>query len=351
MPRVSCPFCNTSFDAPAAGRVVCPRCGDPLPGRTGDPVAMIPPPPTGLRVTGGWRWIAPTVAFVLIALAMAGIYLLSQRKIHINQQRVRPVDGITAPAELKGLAYLPSESNLIFAVQFAPLRDRAVLKLPLPATLDESVLPRDHIDHIAGGVFLPDSDLGELKLTVALALRRPVPDEAKFLASLKAKRQAKDTHYTAELGKLPVKLAKSSDTLWLFGWSDADLAPTGGLSDRMRGTLHDTFDPDTAAWLLTDTADWSAKPTVGLLLSLGGAAEWKPGLARVRAVAAGVRVAAKPILCLMVKPATPAARDQLRDAFRTQPGTVRESGDWLHHASVTDRGDVFDALRSILAPR
>jgi hypothetical protein len=348
VPRVSCPFCNASFDAPAAGRVDCPRCGDPLPGRGSGPAVA---PATAAPIVPARRSFIPTIAVILLLVGLIVYLLPLLQKTRTDRPKPVSADDVTPPAELRGLAHLPVASNLVFAVQFAPLRDHAALKLPLPATLDESVLPRDHIDHLAGGVFLPDSDLGEFKLTVALVLRRPVPDEAKFLAALKAKRQGKDTHYTAELGKLPVKLAKSSDTLWLFGWSDADLAPAGGLSDRMRGTLRETFDPDTAAWLLTDTADWSSKPTVGLLLSLGGAAEWKAGLARVRAVAVGVRLAAKPILNLMVKPATPAARDQLRDAFRTQPGTVRETGDWLHHASVTDRGDLFDALRSVFAPR
>ena len=150
---------------------------------------------------------------------------------------------------------------------------------------------------------------------------------------------------------VPLKLVKLSDTTWLFGWTERDLAPEGnGLSGAMREQLARTVPPDAAACLLTDSADWAAKPPVSLLLTLAGKADWQPGLAKVRAAAAGLTLTDPPTLRVMTKGATPAARDELRDAFKRQSGTTGETGEWVYLDAPAERTGGLAALRAVLAP-
>jgi hypothetical protein len=133
----------------------------------------------------------------------------------------------------------------------------------------------------------------------------------------------------------------------LFGLTESDLAPVGnGLNERMRASLTEALPADAAAWVLTDSADWSAKPIVSLLLN-----DWRPGLAKVRAVAAGLTVTADPTLRVLARPANPAARDELTAAFRRQSGTTGETGDWVYLDAPADRAAGLATLREILAPR
>ena len=54
------------------------------------------------------------------------------------------------------------------------------------ATLDRAGVTLPQIDHLAGGAKL--GDVFELRLALALVLRRPLADEDKFLQSLGAKK-------------------------------------------------------------------------------------------------------------------------------------------------------------------
>ncbi len=365
MPRISCPFCNSSFEPSPAGRVACPRCGEAVPvrGREGadlPAVAVAPPPPGPPR-----RPVLPVVLVVAVLVAAgAGYYAL--RKPVPTPAPPEPAGTVVAPAALRGLTYLPSDANVVFAVQPGPVLDYAARTNQSPtdlltgagvpasalAALGRGGVTLQGIDHIAGGVTVPDEDLGQLRLAVALVLRQPVPDEAKFLDALKA-RPAKGApaRYEADFANLPVKLARVTDRVWLVGWSDPDVAPAGnGLSDRVRATLTETLPPNAAIWLMTDSADWGAKKSVGLLLTTGGKADWQPGLARVRAVAAGLTLTDGPTLRVMARGATPAARELLRESFRQQGGTAGEAGDWDYLDTPADRAGGLAALRAVLAP-
>ena len=105
-----------------------------------------------------------------------------------------------------------------------------------------------------------------------------------------------------------------------------------------------------AALAMTADTDWAGKPALNLLLGLGGRADWKAGLAKVRAVAAGLRVTEAPVLRVMAKGASPAARAELRDVFGRQTGTTGETGEWVFLDTPADRAGGFAALRTIFAP-
>ncbi|QDU23360.1 hypothetical protein [Urbifossiella limnaea] len=366
MPRISCPFCNASFEPPPEGRVGCPRCGETVPvrGRETAPAHPAPAPEPPPR-----SWNLPVALGLAILLGLGFVYWVLNTPFPQPADPPPPPPPIgtpVPPALLRGLDYLPADANVVLAVQVSPVVEHAkrtgqspfdvLTKAGVPAAalaaLGQGGVALPNIDHVAAGANVPDADLSDLRLAVALVLRSPVPDEAKFLDALKAKRPATGSppHYVAEFGALPLKLTKAADTVWLFGWSERDLTP-GGLSPRMRASLTEAIPADAAAWLLTDSADWANKKSVGLLLTLGGKADWQKGLAKVRAVAAGLTVTADPTVRLLAQPATPAARDDLAAAFRRRAGTTSETGEWLYLDAPADGAGGLGAVRDLLAPR
>jgi len=362
VPRLSCPFCNASFEPPPEGRVVCPRCAETVPvrGRESAPQLpmSVPEPP---RST-----VLPTVlvlAVVAVLAALGAVYWVLNTPFPQPADPPPPPPPIgtpVTPAKLRGLDYLPADANVVFAVQVSPVVEHAkrtgrdpfdvLTKAGVPAAalaaLGQGGVALPNIDHVAAGATIPDA--GDLRLGVVLVLRSPVADEAKFLDALKAKRPATGTppHYLAEFGGFPLMLTKAADNVWLFGLTDRDLTPAGGgLSERMRAALTEAVPPDAAAWALTDSADWAAKPLVSLLLK-----DWQPGLAKVRAVAAGLTLKADPTLRVLARPASPAAREELTAALRRQGGTTGETGDWLHLDTPADRAAGLGSFREVLAP-
>jgi hypothetical protein len=304
---------------------------------------------------------------VVILFGIGAAYTLLREPGSAPAPPPLPAATVVAPAQLRGLSYLPADANVVFAVQTGPVIEHAkrtnqspfelLTKAGVPASalaaLGQGGVALTNIDHVAGGAVVPDADLTQLRLAVALVLNQPVPDEGKFLDALKAKRPAEGNppHHVAEFAGLPLKLAKKSDTVWLLGWDQSDLTPVGnGLSERMRTAVAGTFAPDTAAWFVTDSADWAGKKSVSLLLTLGRKQDWQPGLAKVRAVAAGLTLTDTPTLRVMAKGATPAARDELRAAFARQAGTTGETGEWVFLDAPAEGAGGLAALRAVLAP-
>lgn len=358
MPRTSCPFCNAAFDAPEAGPANCPRCREALPGRGPSSPPLISEGTTARPR----RWVVPTIVFALLGVGTAVITLLNTQKV--RDDRRPPTPTVTAPADLRGLAFLPPATNVAFAVQPGPILDyagrtnqspielltRAGVPSAVLGSLGSAGVPLDAIDHVAGGVFVPDADLGELRLGLALVLRQPLADEAKFLDALKARpTPGTPGKYSVEFGGLPLKLAKAADDVWLLGWADRDVTPSGnGLGAAMRAALGETLSTTPCAWLLTDTTDWAAKRSLALLLSFGakGAA---PNLSRVRAAAAWLNLEGNPTYRVMVRVATPADRAALVESFRATPdGRAGEIADWAFLDSPADRPAGLAALRQLL---
>lgn len=362
MARVSCPFCNAAFDAADTGPAACPRCGEGLPGR-GAAGPNLPPNVPVSRGKGPLLIVAGVVVLLLAAAGGVCAYYLSRIQPYVPPP---PTAGasVAPPAQLAGLKYLPAESNVVFAVQPAaifrhattvagnPTEEMAKAGVPAPvlAALGQGGVSLDGIDHVVGGAVIPDA--GEFRVGIALVLRQPVADEARFLDALKVRRaNANPAYHAVELGGVPLKLVKLTDTTWLFGWTERDLTPAGnGLSDRMRASLAEAIPADAAACVVTDAADWAAKPAVTLLLAVGGKADWQPGVARARAVAAGLTLTNPPTLRLLAKGTTPAARVELRAALQRQPGTTGETGEWLFLDAPADRAGGLAALRAVFAP-
>lgn len=384
--RVSCPFCNTVStlsETPPSGRVACRRCGDafPVQGRiveadaaspTGNDVAAngtlgnglstsqqvvqaVQPSSqaparssgqAGRRQRGQWSVVRATA----VALSMGLIGLTIGLGVYAYNGGFRPRGSppgsdsgpsalATPPSQLSGLGFLPANCNVVFALQPGPIlvyADRThqdpsdlLSKVGVPvsvlATLDRIGVPLAQVDHIAGGVYVPDADLTELRVALALVLRGPLADESKFLKQLKARRTAAGgkTHYDVELSGLPCELVKASPTVWVAGLSDQDLksVESGGkaqLSANLRETLDQQLPPDAAAWIATDSVRWADKKSVQFAVEQFGKKEWLDVLKKGQAVVAGMTFADPPRSRLFVRCVDTASGEKLRAYFRAK---------------------------------
>lgn len=366
--RVSCPYCNAGFalaEVPATGRADCPRCGERFPVRVGDLPAGDSPPPapsakpgTPYSVPGPQpasekpgRGLALVAAVVLVGLVGGLGYYLSRdpsTPTPAPEPDPPPDAAAVAPLTLRGLGYLPPGTNVAFAVRTGPVLEYAartgkdpvdvLTRAGVPAAtlggLAKAGVTLQQIDHIAGGLAVPDADGGELRFAVALILRRPVADEDEFLKALKARREG--VRYAVEFAGLPLTMARASGTDWVFALSDRDADPAGGreLPAGLREVVGQKVPAEAAAWAATDTARWADKPAVKLAVGQFGRKEWLPPLEKGQAAAAALCLGEKPHVWLSVRCADAAAGDRLATYFGSKAKaagegtTVVHGGEW-----------------------
>ena len=393
--RVSCPYCNTGFNLPEVlpmGRATCPRCGEAFPVRAVDPDAadqpLSPVPPTALvhgspsanahsipRPTPPTKPnVARLVALVLLIVGVGSIvvYFTAGARRPSPEPTVSPAATVS-PLEFAGLAYLPPDANIVLAVRPGPVlayaertgQDplavlaRAGIPASALATLDRLGVPLPVIDHLAAGIRVPEADLADLRVAVALVLRQPLADEERFLSQTKARRSTKDgkTRYEAEFNGIPLKLAKASGTVWVFGWSDRDLDPaeTGGktqLSAGLRETIGEQVPTNAAGWVATDTARWADKPLVKFAISQFGKRDWLPVLEKGRAAAVGLTFDDPPRLRLFIRCGDTDTGEKLRAYFQTKAsgnGThLGGTGDWATLDTPVASGGSLSMLKGFL---
>src|SRR5437899_3226656 len=193
--RVSCPYCNHAFvlpEAPAAGKAVCPRCGEAVAIRTADEGPGDGKPPSAGQhsaLSNQPAAASPSprrrqLIRLLVLIGFVGIVIGTWVGVYFrwaSRHRTTPPEplaaAVIAPLQLRGLSYLPSNSNVIFAVQPGPLLAYAERTHQEPAdvlskgkvpgsvltTLARAGIPLQEIDHVAGGVHVPDADLSQLR--------------------------------------------------------------------------------------------------------------------------------------------------------------------------------------------
>ena len=362
--KLSCPYCNHAFEAESAARVTCPRCGESIAGRS---EAVAPP----VRATYDNRLPKQhpfsAVLVMLAVLVLSGLviaYLLIPRA---NPDRLPPdfppLDITKPPLDLHGLSYLPSNCNLIFAVQPGPLLVYAektkqdpvelLTKNRVPASflgsLAKAGITLQQIDHIAGGFLIPDLN-EEPRICLVLVLRTPPADEAKFLEQLHAKRSEWPDHFEVKFDNLPLKLAKASPTTWVFGFAEKDLASAPGgaeMSPSCRELIQEWVPRDAAIWAAADTARWSEKPILKLLKK-----EWLPILAKGRAATVSLSFADEVKLRVAVKCADTEASDKLFAYFKGKATGERSlasrAGEWAKLEVLADPKDIFTTVKGFL---
>lgn len=160
----TCPFCNAQF--PAAGPSeprVCPRCHEPLPGHEGTAGADAPGATPAPRRSN--RSVATVLGLIIlgmggVALAYA-LWTVAFRRGNDPRESTRVE--VVAPAELRGLGYVPSGINILVGIHVGELMQSSegrelVYRLRLPggnASLEGIEqwlgMPLSEVDHVIFG--------------------------------------------------------------------------------------------------------------------------------------------------------------------------------------------------------
>lgn len=361
MLKLSCPFCNTTFDvvSPVPARIPCPRCDENVPA-----TSLAPPGAHAVEVidsrprTSSLRFWIIVGSLVLLAVGAFVADSIWTSKLPPPPTGNAPAAPATKPPlMMSALRYLPANSQIAFAIQPAVLADYAKRKgqsadrllndIGLPPRLFAEFrklgLEPEQIDQLA--IAMLDTGLG---VSAVLVLRQPLENEAEFRAKLNAKTIAdKPGHFTVDLFKLPMEMKKADDTTYRFaGFSERKLldTPAAAGSDHLPQGLRDSLgklSPSTFVWFATDTVspDWSANEKVKLL-----APELPKRLEMVRAIALGLSTEPELMLALVVGSSdAKALNEQYRDRLTAAKANVAVEGDWLQ------AGVPFDPPKEALA--
>lgn len=260
------------------------------------------------------------------------------------------------PPAVPGLAYLPADSAIAFAVQPGPLVPYAERTKTDPrqllagfgipdrifTTLDTLGVPLDQIDHISGGLVLA-ADNALPRVVVVFALRKPPANEAAFRKALGARRVTPAggaVRDQVSVGGLPADMLTLDSRTYLFATHSQDLDSAMTFRDRGSGHLPSglresmgKLSPASVAWVATDAQDWATNPTVKAAALVLKRPELPQRLADVRAAAAGVALEPDPKLTLAMRAATPPTVAKLEGrftaAFSGKEPMIRTTGDWV----------------------
>ncbi len=276
----------------------------------------------------------------------------------------------TPARQLHGLGYLPAECNLVFAVQLAPVLEYAARTNEEPrnlltrdgvpeqvfTTLEAIGIQLAQIDHIVGGVHLPDPGEGDFRAALVLVLKQPLANEVEFRKRLKAKPgMGKPRYDSVEVGKLPLQMACISPTVWVFGFSAGDFSAvekggfgpggtqfSGARGDRLQQMLA-AIPPEAAVWLAADDAsDWTQKPLLKLAAQSHTAKMWLASAKHGRGGMFAVGVGERPRLRLVVRTVDSATAGRLMAYFQgraaeTESALASGEGDLCQYDGPFDR--------------
>lgn len=360
MVRVSCPYCNAVVDV-ESGRVACPRCGEAFESANAEHIAddvavskpASPPRPPGFLYSRSAMALSFGLAFAILA---GGLAILRPWETKPKPVEVRlPV--VVSPLGLSGLVYLPPSTNIVAAVQPMPLLAYAaqakidprkfLVEAGVPDVVFENLskagVPLDQIDHLVVGLSV-SSEKGSIipGVTACLKLTRPIADESKFLAQLRAEKNSQQSKGGRTVYSISNSLLMTAvdERTYLFGFGEVDLAffdkpqATGGshLPKELREALTNRISPASFAWIATDSTNWSDKPGVQLAKSLP---EWKPRfekLKSLRAVAGGLSLEPEPELRLGTRwddaIGTNTFQDRLKTQFKDEAAQVAGDEGW-----------------------
>jgi hypothetical protein len=385
--NVSCPYCNAGValaEVPPSGRTVCPRCGEAFPVRpsadAGEAAPSAPPPATASvrtpneppRSTRSLALLGAVLGVVVVAVGLYAVYRYPGGRVPEPTDPGAPRPAATIPpAALPGLAYLPAETNIVFAVQPGPLLayagrtqtdPRRLLPDQLLSLLDRLGLRLDQIDHAAGGLALGGDR--PLKGFLVLALRDPPADRSAFLKQLDARQlttASGQTQYRVDGGAFPLPLLMTNPDprLYLFGTDEQDLEAAPGRagrgSDHLPAGLRESIarlSPASFAWAATDTDRWSQNPGVKVLSALAKQPDLPARLAGVWALAVGASLEPEPRLTTAVRADSPNAAEKFQEravaaAAGKEEVQVGVEGTWVTVDGPPD-ADAWAGLRAIL---
>lgn len=365
--NLSCPFCNHAFTSMPASPAICPRCGEALP-RRGSAVAASTPIDLGAMVKRRVKGSLIAAAIIVAGIASVALWKVSQERKRNEVPAppfVEPSASARPPLELRGLALLPANCNVVMAVQPGPLLVYAgnqkqdpvelLTKNRVPASalaaLAKAGITLQMIDHIAVGILIPDTG-EEFRIAIALVLRQKPADEKAFLDALKAK--PAPGGFEVQFDRFPLKLKRVSDTDWVFGLTEKDLGG-GSVSPGMKSILGERVQKDAAVWLALDRGEWTKKTLVAALLK---GASWPPEriatLAKGQSATLSYSFDDKPRLRTAVRCADVDSAKALELYFELQaslPGSYAHATEdltWVTLGKPVDPQDVLTFVKSML---
>lgn len=317
MTVLTCPFCNTSFDAPSLpGRIVCPRCGEAIPAKllpatAGTiPDATLRAGPVETAPTGPRPAMVAALVLLIAALVGLGIWYYTAPVPPGNTNTTdRAPPPTRPPYALPGMLYLPAETNAALALQPSALIQygQRIGKSPeailadfgLPtgffAGLKSAGIPFERIDHVVLGVSIADSPIPRLALV--LILNEPIAGERQFREAVKLRQNAdKPGRAKVELPGLllPMEMHRVDERIYLFS-TDSDaldrMAKPAENADRISASLRDSIrriDAASFAWAAIDDRDWANLPALKLIAPMLQQPELPKRLTGIRAVAVGL---------------------------------------------------------------
>jgi len=353
----SCPFCNHRFEAEVTPRS-CPRCGEFL--RAADPEEASTRVEYDLgsmvkrRVK---RAVLVALAIMAVAVAVAVWKVRSEREPQITTAPPpAATDRVTAPLELRGLAYLPPRANVVFAIQPGPALVHAEKTGQDPVTLftrnrvpgsalgslAKAGITLQQIDHVVGGVFIPDRD-ETLQLAVAVVLRGKLADEKAFLDALKAVPAPNlgPNRFTVSFGNFAMHAFHAADEVWVFGLGERDIGAESKLATDLRDTIEARAPKDSAVWAAASGDKWHEKPLMAFL----GKDALAP-LSKTRAAAVGYSFGETPTLTVAVRGANAGAtRTRFRGLATGERSIAGGEADWATLSRPVEPAAAFDTLR------
>lgn len=318
----TCPYCNATLPplaAPPAGeRVPCPRCGEPVPGERfpvergerpwPESVDDEAPPPGKQKTLTILLGVMGAVALVTLVFALLTTGLRQGRHPKVKGKQPDETEvakQLLAPAQLRGLDYLPKGTNFAAGLHLASLLQEpagaALLAEPRPAllekltqALDQAGLKTADVDHVVGGVRLTDEAPLPLFTTVVVT-RAPYHAEA-VARALRARGFTEESKFQGR----PVYAKKQGAAAWhaaprvlvlsnalLAERKDRFLDPTADENRELRRLIAERLNKQSRLWAVGDLS----KSKAALALLAQGLpkvdARW---LSRVEAFAVGARV-------------------------------------------------------------
>ena len=139
--QLTCPFCNAALTgvvrSASAERVVCPRCGEPLPAELAaqlpsEPIPAAAPSVPQAPAPGKTKTLLAILAIMATMAVAAGIYAWNTKEFRRkNDYRARKQidpEQTPRPADVAILGFLPAKCNVLGAVNVADLRQQATTR-------------------------------------------------------------------------------------------------------------------------------------------------------------------------------------------------------------------------------
>lgn len=362
MNPASCPFCNAVVPNPTPE--FCPRCEERLPGGTVSTVSTVAVQSTSPL----WFRIGfPLSCVASLALLIVGLVIVNRGE---SKTPIPPTKSTASefgpatvpPLGVTGLRYLPANSQIVAAVQTAPLASYAerlktdpkqmLRDAGMPETVFESLakagVSYEMIDHLALGLSLPDDNaIPGAMIVVAL---KAAPADPNALVKHVAKEKVLSFFTSAIVNER-----------FLILVSDANAMPhepkpnSDHLAPGIRETIQNQISPAAVAWLATDSQSWHDRPAVKAAILAVNRPELPALIARGRALALSFSLEPEFNVSLAVKCDSEETAKQLQDFLGMkgagQPWLVGGTDGWAAVDAAVPPKDIPALVKSLLASK